>query len=65
MSQDLGAFKFGASTVLVASQFVPDFLLNMTQVVMFRYYGFLASIVVRIGMYLVWHVAYGNFICSC
>jgi hypothetical protein len=50
--------------MLVVSQFVPDFLLNLTQVVIFRYYGFLASIVVRVAMYLAWHIAYGNFICS-
>lgn len=64
-TQDLDGFKFGASLPLVASGFVPDFLLNLAQVVMFRNYGFLASIVTRVGMYLIWHVAYGNFVCAC
>jgi hypothetical protein len=64
-TQDLDGFKFGASLLLVASGFVPDFLLNLAQVVMFRNYGFVASIVTRVGMYLVWHVAYGNFVCAC
>ena len=63
--QDLDGLRFGASLLFIASQFVPDFLFNLAQVVMFRNYGFLASIVSRIAMYLVWHVAYGNFICRC
>jgi hypothetical protein len=32
---------------------------------MFRRYGFLTSLVPRGAMYLVWHVAYGNFISRC
>jgi len=39
--------------------------LNFAQAVMFRHYGFLASIVLRVATYLVWHVAYGNSICRC
>jgi len=64
-AQDLDGLRFGASMLFVGSQFVPDFLFNLTQAAMFRNYGFVASIVVRIGMYLIWHVAYGNFICAC
>jgi hypothetical protein len=64
-TQDLDALKFGGSLVLVASAFVPDFLENLGQVIMFRKYGLLASIVVRFGFYLIWHIAYGNFICNC
>jgi hypothetical protein len=62
---DLDGLRVGASLLVVGSQFVPDFLLNLAQVVLFRNYGFLASIVARIAMYLIWHVAYGNFICGC
>jgi hypothetical protein len=62
---DLDGLQLGASLLVVGSQLVPDFLLNVAQVVMFRNYGLLASIVVRVGMYLIWHVAYGNFICAC
>ena len=36
--------------------------LNFAQVVVFRQYGFLASIVVRQAYYLIWHIAYGNFL---
>ena len=64
-TQDLDAFKFGGSVVLVASAFVPDYLLNLAQVVMFRRYGFLAAIFTRVCFYLIWHVAYGNFVCRC
>ena len=34
------------------------FSLNFTQAVFFRKYGFLASILVRLGFYMVWHVLY-------
>jgi hypothetical protein len=62
---DLDGLQVGASLLVVGSQLVPDFLLNVAQVVLFRNFGLLASIVTRIGFYLIWHVAYGNFICAC
>ena len=62
---DLDGLQLGASLLVIGSQLVPDVLLNLAQVVMFRNFGLLASIVTRIGFYLVWHVAYGNFICAC
>jgi hypothetical protein len=34
------------------------FVLNLTQVVFFRRYGFLAAILVRVGFYFVWHALY-------
>jgi transcriptional regulator with XRE-family HTH domain len=48
-----------------AAQSMADFGHNLAQAVMFRRYGFLAAIVTGVAMYLVWHVAYGNFICQC
>jgi hypothetical protein len=39
--------------------------LSFAQAVTFRRYGFLASIMLFVAMYLVWHVAYGNSICRC
>ena len=65
VSQDLPVLSKGVSLALVGSAFVPDLLLNLAQVIMFRKYGFVASIVTRIAFYLVWHVGYGNFICAC
>jgi len=62
---DLDGLRVGASLAIVGAQLVPDLLLNLTQVVMFRRYGFFASIVTRVAMYLIWHVAYGNFVCGC
>jgi len=35
-----------------------QYALNLTQAAFFRKYGFLASILVRAGFYLVWHVVY-------
>jgi hypothetical protein len=34
------------------------FVLNLVQVTFFRRYGFLASILVRVGFYFVWHALY-------
>jgi hypothetical protein len=64
VTQDLADFR-PELLVLIVSQFMPDYVLNLSQAALFRRYGFLASIVVRVVFYLVWHVAYGNFICQC
>lgn len=50
---------------MVSTIFALDFALNFGQAVLFRRYGFLAPIVMRMAFYLVWHVAYGNLICHC
>jgi len=63
--QDLRELGNGAPLGMIAAAFVPDLLLNLTQVVMFRRYGFVAAIATRVAFYLVWHVAYGNFVCAC
>ena len=63
-SQDLPDLRTGTE-VAVGLNFIADYALNLSQAVMFRRYGFLASIILRVAMYLVWHVAYGNFICRC
>ncbi len=63
-SQDLPDLRPGTE-VVVGLNFIGDYAMNFFQAVMFRRYGFLASIILRVAMYLVWHVAYGNFICRC
>ena len=60
---ELGAA--GVSAAAVAVSFAIGFGENMTQAVFFRQYGVVAAILVRVGMYMVWHVAYGNFVCRC
>jgi hypothetical protein len=40
---------------------VHGFGFNFTAAVLFRRYGLLAPILVRLGNYMVWHVIYGNF----
>jgi hypothetical protein len=51
--------------LLSLTAFLPDYALNFSQAAMFRRSGFLAAIALRVAFYLVWHVAYGNFICRC
>ena len=58
------AFQAGA-VLLGAIWFPLHFGFNLVQAVAFRRYGFLAAIIVRVAMYLVWHIGYGNFICGC
>jgi hypothetical protein len=64
VTQLLDAFDRGLVGLALA-QGAPGFALNLSQAVLFRRYGFLAAIVARVAMYLVWHIAYGNFICAC
>lgn len=49
----------------VAAQMVYEYALNLSEVTLFRRYGFFAAYVLRVADYLVWHIAYGNFICAC
>jgi hypothetical protein len=64
LTQDLAILR-AATPLVFAAHLVPDYALNFTQAVMFRRYGFFASLVVRWAMYLVWHIGYGNLICRC
>jgi hypothetical protein len=60
LSQDLSLGQFG--TGVMAAVFVQDYALNLSQAALFRRSGFLAAIALRVVFYLVWHVAYGNFL---
>ena len=64
-TQDLAALQRPGLEAAAATVFAIDYVLNFVQAVMFRRYGFLAAIVVRISTYVVWHVIYGNYICAC
>ena len=64
VSQDLPDLRAGTE-LAVGLNFAGDYAMNLAQAVVFRRYGFLTSIILRVAMYLVWHVAYGNFICRC
>jgi len=39
-----------------------SYAFNFAAAVSFRRFGLLAAVLVRLGNYLVWHVAYGNFL---
>jgi hypothetical protein len=56
LSQTTWALAVGAPIFAVA--FAHGFALNLAQATLFRRYGFVASIVLRLGFYLVWHVVY-------
>ena len=60
LTQDMDLFQFGVG--LMASVFLLDYALNLTQAALFRKYGFLASFMVRMGYYIIWHIAYGSLI---
>ncbi len=61
----------GASVLAIAQGAIPtwvftlyvveSFAHNFASAVLFRRYGLLAAILVRLGHYMIWHVAYGNF----
>ena len=51
----------GAITPLMLAAYLPTAVANTAAaVVVFRRYGFVASLLVRQGEYLVWHILYGN-----
>ncbi|HEY3203906.1 MAG TPA: hypothetical protein VGL03_09630 [Thermoanaerobaculia bacterium] len=54
---DLGLRNLGFVTML--SVFLQDFALNLAQASLFRRYGFLAAILLRVSFYLIWHVVWG------
>jgi len=56
-SGDLGLRELGVGAM--ASVFLQDFGLNLAQAWLFRRYGFLAAILLRVFFYLVWHVLWG------
>lgn len=64
-TQDLIALQRSELVAAASVVFVIDYALNFAQAVLFRRYGFLASIFMRVATYAVWHVIYGNYICAC
>lgn len=64
-TQDLIALQRSELVAAASVVFVIDYVLNLAQAIVFRRYGFLSSILMRVAAYAVWHVAYGNYICRC
>ena len=63
--QGVGLFIMGGGVVTVgmlAAYMVTAISLNLAQVLFYRRYGLVASVLVRQADYLVWHIAYGNFL---
>lgn len=65
LTQDLPALQRQELVAGASVVFVIDYALNLGQAILFRRYGFLAAILMRVATYAVWHVAYGNYICRC
>jgi hypothetical protein len=59
LSQDLQEIITGPSRFALACVFVEDYSLNIGQAWLFRRYGFLSSILLRVFFYLIWHVLWG------
>lgn len=47
---------------LIVYSFVTGYAMNLLQAVYFRRYGFLASLLVRLGHYALWHVGFGLWV---
>ena len=56
LTQDLDALPLGLA--VFGSLFALDFALNVAQVTLFRKYGLLSAIVMRVAFYGVWHMLY-------
>ena len=54
---DLGLKELGYLTMTVV--FIQDYVLNFLESWLFRKYGFLTPILMRISFYLIWHVLWG------
>ncbi len=50
------------STLLVMYSLITGFFMNLLQVVWFKKAGFLASLSIRLGHYLIWHILLGCYI---
>jgi hypothetical protein len=51
----------GVTAGLAGVFITQDYVFNLAQVATFRRAGFAASVVLRVSMYLVWHILYGLF----
>lgn len=56
LTQDLGAWPLGI--VMFAAIIAKGFGLNFLQAILFRKYGWLAAIIMRVAFYVVWHMLY-------
>ena len=63
--QGVGLFILGGGAITVgmlAAYMVTAIPLNFAQVLFYRRYGLVASVLARQAYYLVWHILYGNFL---
>ena len=63
--QGVGLFVVGAGAItlgMLAGYMVTALSLNFTQVLFYRRYGLVASVLVRQVYYVIWHIVYGNFL---
>jgi hypothetical protein len=56
-----GVLAIAVPSILIKWATAPLFLANVASGWLFRRYGFLAALVMRLSFYLVWHIIYGGF----
>jgi hypothetical protein len=56
LTQDLSSVLHGPAQFAFALVFLEDFALNLLQAAVFRKYGFLSAVWVRVVFYILWHV---------
>lgn len=61
LMQGLALVHLGVGMGEILGASIADYAGSVTFAFLFRKYGFLAPIVMRVTYYLVWHVVYGNF----
>lgn len=57
-----GVSGFAGLIVIIKWAIEPLFLANVVSGYLFRRYGFLAALVMRLSFYLIWHIFYGGLI---
>jgi len=65
LTQGVALFILGGGAItlgMLAAYMVTALSLNFAQVLFYRRYGLVASVLVRQAYYLVWHILYGNFL---
>lgn len=62
MEQLSGVSGLAVAIVVIKWVIEPLFLANVVTAWLFRKYGFLAAVVMRLSFYLVWHIIYGGLI---
>jgi len=59
-----GALAIAAPSIIIKWATEPLFIANVVFAYLYRKYGFVAAVVMRLSFYLVWHILYGGLVAS-